>query len=428
MKKIKPFDTQKKPHIPYFFLMPIEWIGTLYYTVVSGIKIRKHNMKGLKPPYLILSNHASFVDFPIAVKACFPFHTNWVISIEEFIGREWLMRGVGGIYKRKFTADITVVKHILTVLKKRKDICTMYPEARFSLAGINEPLDGALGKLVKMAECPVVVIIEHGNFLQSPQWCKHPLRKVKISSDATQIVTVEEAKTLSADEIQKKIENAFLYDDYKWQFDNSIKIKSKARAKNLHKILYQCPVCEKEFFTHSDGTSLWCENCGSKWEMDFLGRLHCTTGEESFTHVPDWYRWERQNVKNEIRSGNYHFSDTVRIEKLVNCRKGFNPIGFIKFTHDYNGFTLSGKLESGDYFSLERPVSTMYSCHIEYNFKGRGDAIDIATLKDTYFVFPQNAYNVLTKIHFAAEELFIYENEKKISERLSMKGKALSEN
>ena len=56
----------------------------------------------------------------------------------------------------------------------------------------------------------------------------------------------------------------------------------------------------------------------------------------------------------------------------------------------------------------------MASVHIEYDFKKRGDAIDIATMEDTWFVFPLTAPNPLTKLHFAVEELYDHQvrNEK----------------
>ena len=60
----------------------------------------------------------------------------------------------------------------------------------------------------------------------------------------------------------------------------------------------------------------------------------------------------------------------------------------------------------------------MRSLHIEYDFKGRGDAIDLCTLDDTYFVFPLNAKNCLTKLHFATEELHIAMEERKKEEEL----------
>ncbi len=420
-KKVKKFDTKRKPNKPKPYLMPIEWAGTAF--MASSAKINKVNFEGLKPPYLILCNHASFIDFPIVVKGIFPHRCSWVISIEEFIGREWLMRGVGGIYKRKFTQDMTVVKHILSALTRQKVCCTIYPEARFSLAGINEQIDGALGKLAKKAGVPVVMCMAKGNFLRSPQWNKHPYRKVPIEVTFTQIVTREEAKALPASEIQRRIEEHFVYDEYAWQKENGIKITSPERATNIHKILYQCPACKKEFTTNSKGTKLWCEHCGAEWQMNELGEMIRQGGENIFTHVPDWYNWERENVRQEVLNGTYKFEDTARLELLVNGRIGFRTVGKVTLTHDENGFTMQGDLGNGQKFSFNRTVSSMRSLHIEYDFKGRGDAIDLCNLDDTYFVFPLTAQNCLTKLHFATEELHIAEaTRKKEAERAEKQG------
>ncbi len=173
---------------------------------------------------------------------------------------------------------------------------------------------------------------------------------------------------------------------------------------------------------NSRDTAIWCENCGARWEMDEYGKLRRQNGEDVFTHVPDWYRWERQNVRDEVRAGRYRFEDTVRLEHLVNCQIGFRAIGNVLFTHDERGFTLSGKLDNGEDFFLNRSVPSLSSCHIEYDFhkKGitkRGFAIEVANLNDTYFVFPLNSGDHLTKIHFATEELFRFDREKKDAEK-----------
>ncbi len=404
MKQHKRYDMNKKPVKPWRLLMPIQWGGAFPGLFLARHKLTKINCEGLKPPYIVLSNHASFVDFQVNVKATFPHRSHWVISIEEFNGREWLFRAIGGIPKRKFTQGTVVVKHILTAIKKNKKIVTIYPEARFSLAGINEDIGKALGKLVKMAGVPVVVLNQNGHFIRSPQWCKHPIKRFKLTATFNCVANLEEVKTLSADEIQERIEKAFVYDDYKWQLENKIEIKSKKRAQNLHKILYQCPHCKKEFMMNSQDTKIWCEHCKKEWEMDYYGQLHCLNGDDIFTHVPDWYCWERENVKKAVRSGLYYFEDQIRLEELINSKVKFVNKGQIQMVHDYNGFTLSGIVD-GEEFYLNKPVESMASCHIEYDFKKRGDAIDIATLDNTWFVYPLTAPNPLTKLHFAVEEL-----------------------
>ena len=151
---------------------------------------------------------------------------------------------------------------------------------------------------------------------------------------------------------------------------------------------------------NSSGADLWCEACGRRWEMDVYGQLHCKNGEDIFPFVSDWYRWEREQVRQQVENGTYHFEDDVRLEHLVNAGVGFEPIGTVHMTHDANGFVLRGNLNNGEPFELHRTVISMYSCHIEYDFKHRGDAIDICNLTDTWFVFPLTARNCLTKIHF----------------------------
>lgn len=407
MKSKHKFDTAMKPYKPSGFWHFLQVICSAALLLPVGGKIKKVNCEGIKAPYIVLSNHASLIDFAMSVKSVFPHSTGWVASIEEFKGREWVFRRMGMIYKRKFTSDITVAKHILYSIRRNKSCVTFYPEARFSLAGINERLDKALGKLAKAAKVDIVAFIMHGNFLRSPQWDKHPYRKIPVCGEFRRIATREEVEALSADEIQNRIEQAFVYDDYKWQYDNKLKIKCKERATGLHRILYRCPHCNAEFKTYARGTKIWCEACGKVWNMDEYGRLHCENGEDIFNHVPDWYKWERECVRKEVESDAYRFEDEARLEILHSSYYGFKPLGNVKLTHDYNGFTMEGVIE-GKPFHFNRAPSTMYSCHIEYDFKGKGDAIDLCTNDETYFVFPLNAVNCLTKLHFATEEIYDY--------------------
>ena len=170
---------------------------------------------------------------------------------------------------------------------------------------------------------------------------------------------------------------------------------------------------------NSHGTELWCEHCQAHWEMDEYGQLHCRTGEDTFTHVPDWYHWERQQVREQVERGEYRFEDAVSLRLLVSAQKGFKTLGQVKLTHDENGFTMEGTTDDGQPFHFHRSVASMRSLHIEYDFKKRGfaqpmDAIDLAGLNETYFVCPLTAKNVLTKLHFATEELHRHQLAEKV--------------
>ena len=402
----KRFNMYRTPIKPRWWLRVAECVASPFYLLwCKGHVKTEKAVRKLKGPYLILASHASFMDFPMLMKGIMPKTTGFVMSVEEFRRGDWLMYGIGGMPKRKFTHDIITAKHMLRYLKTQKTSVTLYPEARFSLAGINERLDDALGKFCKHAKVPVVLFKANGNFINSPQWSKHPYRGIRQEAEISLLFSEEEVGSLTADEMQARIEQAFERDEYKWQAEKGYRTKCKQRANGLYRILYKCPVCGKEFEMKSEGTRLWCEACGAAWEMDELSRLHGTNTDKGFSHIPDWYRWEREEVRKEVVAGTYHFEDDVRVEDYYSTRVGLIPVGNAHFVHDENGFTFEGEV-NGEPFHLNKPVASMYSVHIEYDFLNRGDAFDIATSDTSYFMFLKTAKNYLTKLHFAQEELY----------------------
>lgn len=405
-KQPKRFDMYRKPNKPKWYLKIVEYIAAPVYMLFGNGRVKTdREVKQLKGPCLILASHASFMDFAQMVTGLMPKTTGWVMSVEEFRRGDWLMYGIGGIPKRKFTHDIVTAKHILRYLRTLKHSVTIYPEARFSFAGINERLDEALGKLCKHAKVPVVLFKAYGNFINSPQWSKHPYRKIRQEAHISLLYSVEDLQKMSADEVQAGIEKAFERDEYKWQAENNLHTKCKQRADGLYRILYKCPCCGEEFKMKSEGIKLWCDACGATWEMDTLSRLHGVNTDKGFSHIPDWYRWEREEVRKEVVAGTYHFEDDVRVEEYYSTKVGFLDVGNAHVVHDENGFTFKGEV-NGAPFELNKPVASMYSVHVEYDFLNRGDAFDIATEETSYFMFLKNASNYLTKMHFAAEELY----------------------
>ena len=407
MKKQPPrFDMNRKPIKPKWYLKLVEYVAGPVFCWAGNAHVKVDKaVKQIKGPCIILSTHASFMDFPMIVKGIMPKTTGWVMSVEEYRRGDWLMYGIGGIPKRKFDHSIVTVKHMLYMLKTLNQSVTLYPEARFALAGIEERLDGALGKLCKKANVPIVMCKAMGNFINSPQWSKHPYRKIRQEAEIYVLATQEETQTLSAEELQDRIEKAFVRDEYQWQVDNNYHTKCKKRADGLYRILYKCPACGKEFKMNSGGIHLWCEECGAKWEMDTLSRLHGLNTDKGFSHIPDWYRWEREEVRKEVQNGTYHFEDDVRVEDYYSTPVGLIPVGEGRIVHDEHGFTFTGTID-GEQTTINKDVGTMYSVHIEYDFLKRGDCFDIATQKTTYFMFLKTARNYLTKMHFATEELY----------------------
>ena len=408
LDNVKRFDMAQKPKRQKLTLL----IRTLAISdlIKHKQKLTKINMEGIKPPYLLLCNHNSFYDFKVESLATFPKKSNYVIAIDGFIKREGLLRTIGGICKRKFTNDIILPKQLKEVIKN-KDIAVIYPEARYSLCGTQSVLPESLAKLVTYLGVPVVTLICHGNHVCFPFYNIKDHNMKGLEAEMTCIISKEEAKSLPSDEIMRRINEKFVYDDFKWQKDNNIICTYKKRAEGLHKPLYKCPNCLTEFEMSSSGTILKCDHCHKEWEMNELGELHALEGKTEFSHIPDWYEWERKCVRKEVEEGKYFFKSKVRIDSLPNA-DGYIDLGMGELIHDLNGFKLTGSYQGED-FTVELNARSTYSVHVEYEYLGKfGDCVDLNTLKDTLYVYPKDCLFSVTKIAIATEEIYKFLNKK----------------
>ena len=406
MKDYPRFDMKKPPCRTKWFLQPLEWILSFPALIQHRTIIRKSRTEGLRPPYLLLCNHNAFNDFKVATKAMFPYRANYVVAIDGFIGREWLLRAIGCICKRKFTNDITLIRHLRQVIKNG-NIAVVYPEARYSLCGTTAVLPASLGKMCKLLGVPVVTLICHGHHINSPFWNLHDRGVAPTEADFGVLFTAEELKEADADEINEKIVAAFQYDDYTWQKERNIRITYPKRAEGLQKVLYQCPHCGTEFKMSAEGTKLRCNACGKVWTLSELGELSADDGDTEFSHIPNWYEWERANVRKEVEAGTYSSGALpVRVDSLPNAKK-FIHLGEGTLIHDMNGFIVRGTDRDGDPFEMVKPVPSLYSCHIEYEYLGKyGDCVDLNTLEDTWYIYPHDCDFSVTKMALATEELY----------------------
>ncbi|NLA86114.1 MAG: 1-acyl-sn-glycerol-3-phosphate acyltransferase [Clostridiales bacterium] len=399
------FNMHEPPRRQKWYLRPLTWLLSYPEVWLRGTRIKRINTSGLKPPYILLSNHNAFLDFKVAVAAMFPHRSNFIVAIDGFIGRENLLRNVGCICKRKFTNDIVMIKHLQKVIKNG-DILVIYPEARYSLCGTTAVLPDSIGKLCKFLKVPVVSLIIHGHHINSPFWSPKKRGVRPTEATLTQLYTAEELAGISAEEINDKIRETFVYDDFAWQRENKIKNTYHKRAEGLHKVLYQCSHCLTEYKMSSGGTQLRCDACGKTWTLGIYGELSADSGETEFSHIPDWYEWERRQVRAEVQSGTYSFSGPVTVDSLPNAER-FVRLGEGYMTHNMNGFYVCGKTENGEAFEMTKTVPSLYSCHIEYDYLGkRGDCVDLNTLTDTWYIYPSGGAFSVTKMALATEELY----------------------
>ena len=353
-------------------------------------------------PCLILMNHSSFTDMKLAYGIFYPKKMGIVTSVDAMSGiLGKLMRLLGCTPTRKYVPDMTLIKDIEYMLKKNKTSVLMYPEAGYSFDGCATTMPRKLGILMKRLGVPVITVITQGAFHRDPLYNMLQIRDVKVSAHVKCIATDEEVKEKSVDELDALLAESFSFDNFAWQRDNRISIDVPFRADGLHRILYKCPHCGVENQMEGKGIHLTCHACEKQWTMDEYGQLSANVGNTEYPHIPDWYKWQRECVRNELEEVTYSLDTEVEIAIQVNLN-GVCKIGSGRLTHTLDGFRLVGADGKLDYRQSPAFSHTLYSDYYWYEI---GDVIAIGDNEFTYFCFPKENVSV-TKARLATEELY----------------------
>ena len=399
-----PKPKHRKPIRPNMFfrtLLRVVSIPDLKATDFTCEKIGMEKL-GKKEPCLYLMNHCSFIDLEIAATILYPRPFNIICTSDGFVGKDWLMHTIGCIPTNKFTSDLHLLRDMSHAVKKLGNSVLMYPEASYSFDGTSTPLPETLGGCLKLLGVPVVMIRTFGSFSRNPLYNNLKRRKVKVSAEMEYILSPEDIKEKSVDELNAILKENFTFDYWRWQKENGIKITEDFRAEGLNRVLYKCPHCMAEGKMRSEGTSIVCDGCGKAYELTEDGTLEAKDGEGAFTHIPDWYAWERECVKNEILNDEYRLQVPVDICVLMDTKHVYR-VGEGELTHTKDGFCLvgcEGKLE------YKQGGLSSYSLYSDFYWYEIGDVICIGDSKMLYYCFPKCEGDFVAKTRLAAEEIY----------------------
>ena len=397
-----PRPKAQKPLRPHIFFRTLIRLLAIPDLLATRFTFRTERMELVGDrPCLILMNHSSFLDLEIAYRVFYPKPMCIVCTSDGFVGKNWLMRLIGCIPTQKFVSDIMLIKDMRYTLNELNASILMYPEASYSFDGTATPLPRKLGVLLKKLNVPVVTVTTHGAFARDPLYNCLQKRKVKVSADVKCLLTPEEIKEKSVTELDAMLDEAFSFDNFAWQRENNVEITEPFRADGLHRILYKCAACGAEGQMEGKGVHLTCHHCGKQYELDTLGRLNALEGETEFPHIPDWFAWNREQVRQSILDGTYRLDTEVDIAMMVDY-KAIYKVGSGHLVHDENGFTLTG---CGGKLSYQQPPMACYSLYSDYYWYELGDIICIGNSDALYYCFPKQK-DVVAKTRLAVEELY----------------------
>ncbi|MBN1115932.1 MAG: 1-acyl-sn-glycerol-3-phosphate acyltransferase [Bacteroidales bacterium] len=312
-----------------FLYFTIGFLAGIYFRLFLRLKVDRSAIKGIKPPFFVVSGHTSWLDFLIVTIALYPRRMNYLAAYNFFrypVLKSFL-RLMGVIPKYQFTNDSKAILKTKSVIGSG-GIIAIFPHGCLS----NEGRPGGFAapstaKLLKNFKIPVVAVQINGGYLTRPRWTKR-VHRGRIDTKVFRVFSTEDLYALSVDDIYLKLLNAIDFNDYQWQRKNNVTFKGRHLAEGAELVLYKCPKCNEEFTLRSKENKLFCLNCSN--EAILSNKLFFEPGRQDsivFDGFDNWYDFQKASLLMEIHEPD--FKITTRTSLLWNepGKSGYQKMG-----------------------------------------------------------------------------------------------------
>ncbi|MCF7926884.1 MAG: 1-acyl-sn-glycerol-3-phosphate acyltransferase [Candidatus Izimaplasma sp.] len=246
---------------------------------------KKPFTKYRKKPYVLLANHSFLFDVihvPLGLKKL-PF----IIASHNLYSQQptkFLLKYIAHtIPKTKGKGDIRAAKELIGAVKRGYPI-VIFPEGDTTYTGETRYIEESTYKLIKKLKIDVVACNVKGGYLSRPRWAKTKRRNKKAKLTYEIIMTKEELKDLSLEEISSKVKRGLYNNDYDYQRDVMIPHPSKDITNGLTDLLYICPHCNGVNTLETNKEKIRCTKCDKEGHMDEYGFIHGF----KFDNLVDW--------------------------------------------------------------------------------------------------------------------------------------------
>ena len=322
---------------------PVGFFAKTYFKLAFKHQVDKIGIKGLNPPYLVVANHSCWLDYMISAASMYPVRMNYVGAYNFFrdkvLSRVFTWMGV--ISKYQYSNDLPSVRKMKSVIQ-RGGVVAIYPNGCLS----NEGRPGGfavfgIAKLVKFLNVPVIALHTNGGYLTRPRWTKKA-RRGRLETTITPILTVEQIKKLSKEQIYQVVMEALDFDDYKWQRRRMIPFKGKNLSEGVEYVLYKCPKCASEFTLRSQDDRLFCTECDNSVRMNkYL--LFDPEREDTvyFDGIDKWFDFQKDHLEKEIEAPDFQLSASTELQCAEPGKYGYQHLGngVVTLTRDSIAYT-----------------------------------------------------------------------------------------
>jgi 1-acyl-sn-glycerol-3-phosphate acyltransferase len=283
----------------YIFAKMVKPLFQLIIPPLYNVKFDYKKLTDVKPPYFVVGNHTSFLD-PFIMGAGNQHHINFVTNDEyfRFPILKFLMKLLGAVPKTKFMSDYQTVKDIIR-LRDEHAVIGIYPEGGRTWPGKTQAILYATSKLIKKMEIPVIGVLTSGGSLAFPRWAKHN-RKGLVEATYFTLLTTDQIKEMSTENIQTALETGLFNDDVNWQRNHMVTFRGKKLAERPEWFLYACPKCGSFESMHSHDNKYKC-SCGYQVVYTPQGFFE-TVGNDHlyYDNVNDWNDYQYAHMKQSM--------------------------------------------------------------------------------------------------------------------------------
>ncbi len=371
----------KKPNpFVYFFLR----IGAFFYRR-SKVKIIKKLSADVKGPAIVLCNHGSFVDFLYAYALLANKKPNILMARLYYYRKDLagLLKKLGTFPKSMFTSDIENAKNCIKVLNEN-GILIMMPEARLSTVGKFEDIQPTTHKFFKKMGVPIYTIKIDGGYFAYPKWANGWRKKSTVEIELNQLVSAEEIKEITEEQLKTKIESALNYNDFEWlENRKEFRYKQQDLAEGLENILYTCPHCGKRLSLVTYKRDVFCTECGLRAT---LNDRYAFIDNKPFNNFAEWYDYQKDLLKTQIElDENYTLESKVTLKLPSVDGKSFMRVaGYGVCTLNRKGLFYKGTCD-GEQIEKFFPIKAIYRLLF-----GAGEDFEVYENKVLWYFVPEN--------------------------------------
>ena len=283
-------------------------------TIKRTVDMKKYKNK----QFILVGNHASRADYifaTLAVGSNVPL--NFVVGHNEFYRShlKLIFNIANAIPKKNFVPDMTTIRGVSSVIKQGGNIC-IFPEGMSSISGAQQPVALGSGKFIKHYKLPVLMLKIKGGYLTNTKFCLTD-RPGKCEVELSELITEDQIKNLTAEQIEDLLNTKLYHDDYEWNKHAQVEFNCNGKPEyHIEQLLYKCPVCGEEFQMIGENGKITCKKCNFEASIDQKYNLTAPEGSFIPASPSKWMEWERRIVRKEVLKDDFCMKEHVLLGVL----------------------------------------------------------------------------------------------------------------